>query len=85
MNELKSPENVEEEKQLKKKCSFPRRKKISELTPEQRLVKRESNIKMVGNPEKLQMLKQKKEGKAQIANGEQEVEIKMLSLKNFWE
>jgi len=52
LNELKSPENVEEEKQLKKKCSFPRRKKISEMTPEQRHVKREYNIKMAGKSSK---------------------------------
>ena len=52
LNELKSPENVEEEKQLKKKCSFPRRKKISEMTPEQIHVKREYNIKMAGKSSK---------------------------------
>ena len=52
MNKLKSPENVEEDKQLKKKCSFPRRKKISKMTPEQRLVKREYNITMVGKSSK---------------------------------
>ena len=33
----------------------------------------------------LPILKQEKEGKAQIVNGEQEIEIKMSSLKNFWE
>jgi hypothetical protein len=52
LNELKSPENVEEEKQLKKKCSFPRRKKISEMTPEQRLMKREYNLKIIGKSSK---------------------------------
>jgi len=43
LNELKSPENVEEEKQPKK---------ISEMTPEQRHVKREYNIKMAGKSSK---------------------------------
>ena len=43
LNELKSPENIEEEKQLKK---------ISEMTPEQRLMKREYNIKMAGKSSK---------------------------------
>ena len=43
LNELKSPENVEEEKQLKK---------LSDMTPEQRLVKREYNIKMAGKSSK---------------------------------
>ena len=54
------------------------------MTPEQRLMKREYNIKIDGW-EKLQILEQKKERKAQIVNGEQEIEIKMSSLKNFWE
>ena len=48
---------------------------------------REKRVQYKDGWEKLQMLKQKKEGKAQIVhvNGEQEIEIKMSSLKNFWE
>ena len=46
---------------------------------------REKRVQYKDGWEKLQILKQKKEGKAQIVNGEQEIEIKMSSLKNFWE
>ena len=68
----------------------PRKRRGGKTTKEDfqddtRAETREKRVQYKDDWEKLQTLKQKKEGKAQIANGEQEVEIKMLSLKNFWE
>ena len=98
-DECKKIQELEPKTKIVERTQVPRKRRGGKTTKEEvqlsqekedfrddtRAETHEKRVQYKDGWEKLQILKQKKEGKAQIVNGEQEIEIKMSSLKNFWE